>query len=186
MAFDRETLSPLYRLELGEAGESCALYIARSLGFPEGMLARAREAAYLARDPAKAPPPPQSAAIGPDHTAAQPRILREEAPKPVSTHASLFQLGDSVLIYPGREIGLVYAPADEKGLVGVQVKGIKRLVPHKRLKRHVAAENMYPDDYDFSIVFDTVENRKARHKMGKGHRPDLVIQYEKEPGHATD
>ena len=186
MAFDRETLSPLYRLELGEAGESCALYIARRLGFPEAMLTRAREAAYLARDPAKAPPPPQSAAIGPDRSATQPRIRKEEAPKPVSAHAAQFQLGDSVLIYPGREIGLVYAPVDEKGFVGVQVKGVKRLVPHKRLKRHVAAENMYPDDYDFSIVFDTVENRKARHKMGKRHRPDLVIQYEKEPGHATD
>lgn len=29
MAFDRESLRPLYRLEIGKAGESCALYIAK-------------------------------------------------------------------------------------------------------------------------------------------------------------
>ena len=29
MAFDRETLQPLYRLVQGEAGESCALFIAK-------------------------------------------------------------------------------------------------------------------------------------------------------------
>jgi hypothetical protein len=45
---------------------------------------------------------------------------------------------------------------------------------------------MYPDDYDFSIVFDSVENRKARHQMNKRHRPDLQIQYEKEQPHAND
>ena len=38
MAFDRESLRPLYRMELGEAGESCALYIAEKLGMPEEML----------------------------------------------------------------------------------------------------------------------------------------------------
>jgi hypothetical protein len=39
---------------------------------------------------------------------------------------------------------------------------------------------MYPEDYDFSIIFDTVANRKARHKMGKGYQPGLEIVYEKE------
>ena len=46
MAFDKESLMPLYRLEIGEAGESCALYIAQKLGMPEQMLIRAYKAAY--------------------------------------------------------------------------------------------------------------------------------------------
>ena len=29
----------------------------------------------------------------------------------------------------------------------------------------VAAEELYPENYDFSIIFDTVENRKLRHRM---------------------
>ncbi len=188
MAFDRETLSPLYRLEMGEAGESCALYIVQRLGFPGAMIERARKAAYGRQDAQRPAPilPPESNLLGPKAAASLPRVQKDQPPKPVSAHAAQFQLGDSVLIYPGREIGLVYEPADEKGLVGVQIRGIKRRIPHKRLKRHVAAENMYPDDYDFSIVFDSVQNRKARHKMGKHHRPDLQIQYEKEPPHVND
>ena len=30
------------------------------------------------------------------------------------------------------------------------------------------AADLYPADYDFSILFDTVENRKARRQMDKG------------------
>ncbi len=185
MAFDRESLAPLYRLEIGEAGESCALHILKRLGFPEGILRRAELAAY-GGEHAKAPqiisPLPMDA-IAPVNLGASsaPRIQKETEPKPVSLHAAQFQLGDSVLVYPGRELGLVYAPANERGEVGVQIKGEKQRISHKRLKRHVAAENMYPEGYDFSIVFDSVENRKARHKMGKRCRPDLQITYEKEP-----
>ena len=78
------------------------------------------------------------------------------------------------------------AQKDKAVEVAKQIKGVKRRVPHKRLKRHVAAESMYPENYDFSIVFDSVQNRKARHQMDKGHRPDLQIQYEKEPSHDAD
>ncbi|MDE6129539.1 MAG: DNA mismatch repair protein MutS, partial [Lachnospiraceae bacterium] len=37
MAFDKESLKPLYRLIIGEAGESCAFYIAGRLGMPDFM-----------------------------------------------------------------------------------------------------------------------------------------------------
>lgn len=38
MTFDKESLKPTYRLVIGEAGESCAFYIAGKLGMPEPML----------------------------------------------------------------------------------------------------------------------------------------------------
>ena len=38
MAFDRDSLRPLYMLEIGKAGDSCALYIAKRLGVPAKML----------------------------------------------------------------------------------------------------------------------------------------------------
>ena len=37
MTFDKESLRPLYQLVIGEAGESCAFYIARKLGMPGHM-----------------------------------------------------------------------------------------------------------------------------------------------------
>ncbi len=46
MTFDKESLQPLYQLVPGEAGESCALYIARKMGMPDEMLLTALKAAY--------------------------------------------------------------------------------------------------------------------------------------------
>ena len=46
MTFDKETLFPTYKMLIGEAGESCAFYIADRLGMPEEMLKVAVEAAY--------------------------------------------------------------------------------------------------------------------------------------------
>ena len=46
MAFDKETLQPTYQMVIGEAGESCAFYIASRLGMPDRMLQAAAHAAY--------------------------------------------------------------------------------------------------------------------------------------------
>ncbi|MGN7470129.1 endonuclease MutS2 [Brevibacillus sp. SAFN-007a] len=43
MEFDEETLQPLYRLRIGEAGQSYAFVIATKLGIPPEMIQRARE-----------------------------------------------------------------------------------------------------------------------------------------------
>ena len=36
------------------------------------------------------------------------------------------------------------------------------------MKLHVPADRLYPEGYDFSIIFDTVENRKLRHQVERG------------------
>ena len=46
MTFDKETLKPTYQMVIGEAGESCAFYIADRLGMPSEMLKTAVRAAY--------------------------------------------------------------------------------------------------------------------------------------------
>ncbi len=46
MMFDKETLRPTYQMVIGEAGESCAFYIAHKLGMPKEMLKIAMKAAY--------------------------------------------------------------------------------------------------------------------------------------------
>ncbi|CAI6017215.1 endonuclease MutS2 [Cohnella sp. JJ-181] len=45
MAFDEDTLQPLYRLDMGEAGDSYAFVIARKFGIGEEIIARAKEIA---------------------------------------------------------------------------------------------------------------------------------------------
>lgn len=188
MAFDKESLKPLYKLEIGEAGESCALYIAKRLGFPPHLLRLAHDAAYK-EYPTKvnsennesllSPIGADSqSAIPPDLNA--PVLIKENPKKNVpQNRSSRFNIGDSVMVFPQKEIGLVYQKANEHGEIGVQIKGQKKLLSHKRIKLHVPASELYPPDYDFSIIFDTVDNRKARHKMGKRHNPELFIEYEK-------
>ena len=177
MAFDRESLQPLYRMEIGEAGESCALHIAARLGFPAHMLARAQTAAYggvFAPDETQteaAPPLPADA----------PRIRREAPKRELPAHALRFHVGDSVTVYPNKVVGIVFRQSDKMGMVGVQMRDMKRFVNHKQLQLLVPASELYPEDYDFSIIFDSVVNRKARHKMEKGHQPGLTIVHEEKP-----
>lgn len=178
MGFDRESLRPLYRLEIGKSGESCALYIAKRLGVPSGMLKVAAKEAY--GNPSEKMV--RELGLGDTEEKLQkirmPEIRREENVKAV-THGYAFTRGDSVLVLPDNKVGIVVQPADDHGEVLVQVKKEKTLVNHKRLKLKVAATELYPEDYDFSIIFDTVENRKARHQMEKHHQEGLVIIEEK-------
>lgn len=186
MAFDRESLKPLYSLEIGEAGESCALYIAKRLGLPKHMLERAYQEAYLADGKAMRSIPEKDfiadatevSTDNPIITALIPGVKKQPPQKEISTKSQRFNIGDCVVIYPQKKLGIVFSKANEKGEVGVQIQKKKFYVNHKRLQLKVAATEMYPDNYDFSIIFDSVANRKARRKMEKGHQPDLQIVYD--------
>ena len=59
----------------------------------------------------------------------------------------------------------------------MQLPNKKICINHKRVKLRVAATELYPKDYDFSIVFETVENRKKRHDMQRKYT-DAVIETE--------
>lgn len=178
MAFDRVTLSPLYRLEIGEAGESCALFIARRLGFPEHMLSIAKEAAYGEFVEGKEI---QVETQRRNHAVAGiPKVKDGNKTVEKRKRRDSFEIGDSVFVYPKKEIGIIYAKSNEFGELGVQIKGKKQLISHKRVKLHVPASELYPPDYDFSIIFDSVATRKARNKMGKRYAPELEVRIAKD------
>lgn len=173
MAFDRESLRPLYRLEIGEAGESCALYIAGRLGMPEHMIKRAERYAYGMQ---KTEPEPERKREAHKRSGG-PRIenIKKISDNQIAMQTK-FTIGDSVLVLPDKKVGIVCTPANDKGVVRVQMPDKKIWINHKRIKLIVAAKELYPEDYDFSILFDTVENRKARHKMEKGYQEGLEIR----------
>ena len=90
-----------------------------------------------------------------------------------------YALGDSVMVLPDKKIGIVCKTVNEKGVLQVQLPGKKIWINHKRVRLHVAAAELYPEDYDFSIIFDTVENRKKRHAMERKYTEE-VIEYSRE------
>ena len=166
MAFDQASLRPLYRLELGKSGKSCAIEIARRLGMDEGLLARARQ---VTDQGPEAKPEGRHRPMPVPATRLQRRIIRNEGA------FERFTMGDSVLLLPDKKNAIVYRPADDDGNVIVQLQGRKLSVRHNRLQLLVPASELYPPDYDFSIIFDTVANRKAAHTMDRKFDPDAVI-----------
>ncbi len=77
-----------------------------------------------------------------------------------------------MMVYPDKKIGIICQPMNEKGVLRVQLRDKKIWINQKRIKLHVPAEKLYPEDYDFSIIFDSVKNRKLRHQMERGKEID--------------
>ena len=170
MTFDKESLKPLYQLVIGEAGESCAFYIAGKLGMPKHMLERAAVAAYGEGAEGKIEGIADKPAVDEDHARNQaaknthPKIQKQK--KTVKqTEALKYQIGDSVMVLPDNKIGIVCQTSDERGVLRIQMQNKKIWINHKRVRLHVPAEQLYPEDYDFSIIFNSVSERKARHDM---------------------
>ena len=169
MAFDRDSLKPLYRLEMGMSGESCAIEIARRLGMHEKLLQRARQVA----DEGPLSPAKMVEDRRHEMMVAPTRLKRTQRDKTCAFER--FTMGDCVELLPEKIHGIVYQSADDQGYVTVQVKDEKRQIRHDRIRLLVPSSELYPPDYDFSVVFDTVENRKAAHRMDRKYSPDDVV-----------
>ena len=175
MTFDKETLKPTYQMVIGEAGESCAFYIADRLGMPNEMLKTAVRAAY------------GEAAVKDYQFHKEENALQKEAGHklvkvkktiPRTKLDTKYHLGDSVMVFPDKKIGIVCEPVNEKGVLRVQLQDKKIWINHKRVKLHVAAAQLYPADYDFSILFETVENRKIKHDMARKYTEEVIYYNE--------
>ncbi|WP_430691917.1 endonuclease MutS2 [Paenibacillus woosongensis] len=212
MEFDPETLMPLYRLTIGQAGQSYAIEIASNLGIYSGVIERAREMAAQQEGAASAGglldgqeywpcnknTKKESEAETEHHedgyTNSEAEEDRQEtnagyteencsaigksssdeaaAEKP---QRSVFEVGDAVWVTAYGKIGIVFAAEDSRGQVGVMIQKQKCKVNRKRLKPYIKKEELYPEDYDMDIVFETKENRKKSKLMRKRHVEGLEI-----------
>lgn len=175
MAFDKDSLQPLYQLEVGEAGESCALQIAKKLGMPIDMLVTASKAAYKEEETAFIKTLLKEENQNVPKQENMPKIQKKKERDVTKDLSTLYSVGDSVTIYPDKKIGIVCKKVNEKGVLQVQLKDKKIWLNHKRVKLLVKAQELYPEDYDFTIIFDTVEKRKAQHQMGRKYTGDFEI-----------
>lgn len=179
MEFDRQTLQPLYRMVIGEAGESCAFYIAQRLGMPQRMLNMARQAAYGMEytDRFRIEDKENSLSGHEQWEKRKTPAAKIRKAKRTAVPAGLiekFHIGDSVMVLPDKKIGIVCQPVNEKGVLRVQLPDKKIWINHKRVRLHVPASELYPQDYDFSIIFDTVSDRKIRHDMERKYTEQTI------------
>ena len=177
MEFDIETLSPTYRLNVGRGGESQAFAIALKLGIHPKIIERAHQVTYKEiknyankeTDIWKQKELEKQVIVNKYKNRKKIIIPEEKIPELIQ--------GDNVKISPTNELGIVYSGPDPQGNYVIQVKGEKISVNHKRVKLYIAAKELYPDDYDFDIIFHSKENRKKGKILSKRHDDEIIIDY---------
>ncbi|MEH7392875.1 endonuclease MutS2 [Bacillus sp. JJ1474] len=183
MEFDIETLRPTYKLLLGQSGNSQAFDIAIKLGMHPELIEKAHQITYknnrsyrdeLDAAILKGPGYQKQIAIN--------KYARRTAKKTSldsSTESfTLFEQGDNVLLTETNEMGIIYKGPDSKGDYVVQIQGEKRTINHKRLKLYIKGRELYPENYDFDIIFKSKEYRKINKQQKRKHGEDVWLDNE--------
>ncbi|AIQ38601.1 DNA mismatch repair protein MutS [Paenibacillus sp. FSL R5-0345] len=190
MEFDKETLQPLYRLTIGEAGESYALQIAKKLGIQDSVIKRSWEIVEaqqqrLQKGSGEAWGSLFSTEEEPRNAVATVEVhenAEEEATPSIRSKEKLvdFEIGDAVVVTSLGRTGIVYEKRDHLGMVGVMIQKQKMKINHKRLKPYLSKEELYPEEYDFDIIFESKDTRKKRKLMQRKHVEGLRITHKDE------
>lgn len=187
MEFDIQTLKPLFKLKIGEPGQSNAFLIALRLGVDKKVVERAHEITYKEKKAYSEHPADHAGQLAGERepgAAHREQLVKmqeidegmKKAEKHLAKKKASFQLGDGVLVKTLGKRGVVYELENSKGEVGVMVQGKKMKVNQKRLVLDIAAQDLYPENYDLDIVFESKENRKKRHLMRRKHQEGLVLE----------
>ncbi|RAV12963.1 endonuclease MutS2 [Paenibacillus contaminans] len=205
MEFDTETLQPLYKLRIGEAGQSYAFFIAQKLGMPEAIVERSREIAAGAGAAAAADRGGESERLSngadaerasqdgdwpesweDDGEAAEADAGSADAAKAEPAEAAAeenesadrpLQKGDCVWIQSLGRTGIVSELPDARGNVIVLVQKQQVKINVKRISLYIESSKLYPgDDYDMDIVFESKDVRKKRKLMSRKHVEGLMIE----------
>lgn len=179
MAFDMETLKPLYQLTIGQAGNSYAFYIAQQLGISAEIIRRSKEITYgiISREGESfVAMDTLLSTKAPIETVNYSRTVNKPNKPPAKPLQISFSIGDCVWIHSLKRTGIVCSLLDGRGNVQVMIQKEKVYVNHKRLTLYIDKKELYPEgDYDMDIVFESKQVRKQRKLMNKRHDPNNII-----------
>ncbi|OME28569.1 endonuclease MutS2 [Paenibacillus odorifer] len=189
MEFDKETLQPLYRLTIGEAGKSYALQIAKKLGIQDNVIKRSWEIVEAQQQRLqKGDGSAWASLFSKEGEKGKTAPVIEDFEKEEKSVESLsdkekqtqYEIGDAVLVTSLGWIGIVYEKKDHLGMVGVMIQKQKMRINHKRLKPYLSKDELYPEEYDFDIIFESKDTRKKRKLMQRKHVEGLRITHKDE------
>ncbi|MEW9051056.1 MAG: endonuclease MutS2 [Neobacillus sp.] len=178
MEFNLDTLSPTYRLISGRGGDSQAFAIALKLGIHPRIIERAHQITYKEEKEYKI----EETDVGKRKDLEKQIIINkyknQNKPSRVDEKVMVYCQGDNVKISPTNEYGIVYSGPNQMGNYIVQIKGEKVEINHKRITLYIAAKELYPEDYDLNIIFQSKENRKKSKILTKRHDERIIIDYQ--------
>lgn len=187
MEFDIETLKPLYKLNIGIAGESNAFLIALRLGMNKEIIERAHQVTYKENkdysnykwDSINTKKVNEN--IEDIHKKQLEKLKDVNKKNNISEKQKKkpkFKIGDNVYISFMDRTGIICELENSKGEYGVMVMKKKIKINQKRLSLYISSDELYPEDYDYDIVFESKENRKKKHDMNRKHVEGVSITKE--------
>lgn len=151
MAFDAQTLTPKYQLLMNEVGSSNAFWIAEKMQLQKDVIDRSRQL------------------LKQKDYAGKKRAFKKVS-QVQTTRATLpqFQKGDRVFSSVTNKTALFYEAEGEEGIVYAEDKVFK--VPLRRLRLEMAAEKLYPLDYDVESLFQDFHEEKFKKDLVRGSK----------------
>lgn len=159
MQFNKETLEPLYKLLIGQAGESNALWIAHKMGISEQLLEKASH--YIITKQYSLECINQS------------KVRKEKLIEKSEHIQQTYEKGDKVYLAEKEDYGIVYKPTDTKGYVTVLYKDELIQVLERRVKLEIKASELYPADYNMESLFVSFKERKLEKDIVRGSKKAL-------------
>ena len=159
MEFKKDTLEPLYKLNIGKSGDSNALYISKKMGISDSIIDRARE--YIETKNYNYEKIKES------------KINKKREEVEVVDSRFNYCVGDRVILLDKNESAIIYKEIDEFNNLVVLYKNNFIDVNYKRVKLDVKASELYPEGYDLNQLFTTYKERKLDHDIKRGSKKAL-------------
>lgn len=162
MLFNNETLEPLFKLSIGESGDSNAFWIAHKMGIYNSIIDRAKK--YISKKDYNLKLISQSKI--------KRRIVEFEEDKN-ETIIENFEIGDRVYITNYNDSGIVYKPKDNFNNLIIYYKKEFKEVNIRQLKLECKASELYPKGYDFNTLFFEFSELKLEKDIKRGSKKAL-------------
>lgn len=159
MEFKKDTLEPLYKLNIGKSGDSNALYISKKMGIPDSIIERTRK--YI-----------ETKNYNYDVINSSKIIKKKEEIEEVDLKYN-YCTGDKVILLDNNESAIVYKGLDELNNLTVFYNKEFIKVNYKRVKLELTASELYPEGYDLNQIFISYKERKFEHDIIRGSKKAL-------------
>ncbi|MFD3449986.1 endonuclease MutS2 [Microbacteriaceae bacterium 4G12] len=159
MQFNSETLEPMYKLVIGESGDSNALWISRKMNVREHVLERAR--GYIENKDYSLELVKENKIKKPEISAVEPKDMYE------------YKVGDKVKLLDHNDYGIVYKKKDTFNNIVVFYNDEFIEVNYKRVLLELKATELYPEGYDLNTLFVSYKDRKLQHDIERGSKKVL-------------